>query len=123
MIKDLEYYLALDYDIIVSPIKEEDGGGFLAYYKDLPSVMGDGETREEAILDVQSAFKSFLVVSIENRDPIAEPNDSLKAKRINITIPANILNLIDNYAKEHHMSRSGFFQVASKRVLNLVGEK
>ena len=59
VIKDLEYYTALDYDIAVRVLDESEGGGFLAYYVDIPFIMGDGETKEEAIKDVKSAFVTF----------------------------------------------------------------
>ena len=40
-----------------------------------------------------------------------------KAKRVNVTIPENLLVRIDRYAKAHHMTRSGLFaQAASKYI-------
>jgi len=56
MIKDKNYYMNIDYDIIVDNLSEADGGGYFAYYKDIPSVMGDDETINEAIEDVKKAF-------------------------------------------------------------------
>ena len=44
--KDLSYYLALPYEILVRPLSPEEGGGYLARYKDYPLVMGDGESEE-----------------------------------------------------------------------------
>lgn len=35
---------AEDYPIEVRPLAEEDGGGFLATFPDLPGCMADGET-------------------------------------------------------------------------------
>jgi len=60
MIKDKDYYTNIDYDIIVDDLSEADGGGYFAYYKDIASVMGDGETKDEAIYDVKKAFKCFV---------------------------------------------------------------
>lgn len=68
--EDKEYYLSLDYDIIVDKIKENDGGGYFAYYKDMPSIMGDGETKEEAILDAKEAFENYVDISIKNGENI-----------------------------------------------------
>ena len=34
-------------------------------------------------------------------------------KRINISVPANFLDIADSYAKEHHLSRSALFQKAT----------
>ena len=35
-----------------------------------------------------------------------------ETKRINISVQANFLDIADNYAKEHHLSRSALFQKA-----------
>ena len=36
-----------------------------------------------------------------------------ETKRINISVQANFLDIVDNYAKEHHISRSALFQKAT----------
>lgn len=113
MIKDMEYYLSLDYDIIVRELDEDEGGGYFAYYKDIKGVMGDGATKEEAINDVKEAFKEYVKVSIKNGDTITEPNVKYYAKRINITLPSNILDDIDKYAIANNISRSSLIQQAT----------
>jgi predicted RNase H-like HicB family nuclease len=50
----------LEYPVIVSPLSEEDGGGFLATVPDLPGCMSDGETPAEAIENVQDAIQEWL---------------------------------------------------------------
>ena len=49
-----------DYAIEIRPLTEEEGGGFLATFPDLPGCMADGETPEEAIADVKGAFKCWM---------------------------------------------------------------
>ncbi len=51
---------SLEYAVIVSPLSEEDGGGFLATVPDLPGCMSDGETPAEAIENVQDAIEEWL---------------------------------------------------------------
>ncbi len=51
---------SLEYAVIVSPLSEEDGGGFLATVPDLPGCMSDGDTREEAARNVEDAIASWL---------------------------------------------------------------
>lgn len=46
----------LEYPVIVSPLPLEEGGGFLATVPDLPGCMSDGETPQEAIINVQDAI-------------------------------------------------------------------
>jgi predicted RNase H-like HicB family nuclease len=50
----------LKYPVIVSPLTEDDGGGFLATVPDLPGCMSDGETPAEAIENVQDAIEEWL---------------------------------------------------------------
>jgi len=104
MIKDLKYYMSLDYDIAVRDLEENEGGGVLAYFIDLPFIMGDGNNKDEAIEDLKNAFKSYVVVSLKHQDRILEPKDGQKSKRINITLPTDLLNLIDDFTKSHNHS-------------------
>jgi antitoxin HicB len=50
----------LPYPVIISPLSEKDGGGFLATVPDLPGCISDGETPEEAIVNVQDAIAVWL---------------------------------------------------------------
>ena len=117
MIKDLEYYMGLDYDIAVRVLDESEGGGFLAYYVDMPFIMGDGETKEEAIKDVKSAFEVYVTSALKHNDRIVEPKHQTMAKRLNITIPNYLLEKIDAYTKNNNITRSAFIQQASKQLL------
>ncbi len=49
-----------DYKIIIEPLSDEDGGGFIATVPDLPGCMSDGETYEEAAHNVQDAITSWI---------------------------------------------------------------
>jgi antitoxin HicB len=49
-----------DYAVIIEPLAEEDGGGFVATVPDLPGCMSDGDTREEAARNVEDAIASWL---------------------------------------------------------------
>jgi antitoxin HicB len=48
-----------DYAIVVEPLKDEDGGGWLATVPALPGCMGDGETREAAMADALAAIEEW----------------------------------------------------------------
>ncbi len=45
-----------DYAIMVEPLAQSDGGGWLATVPALPGCMGDGETPEEALADAEAAI-------------------------------------------------------------------
>ena len=49
-----------DYPVIIEPLSEEDGGGFLATVPDLPGCMSDGETREEAARAIADAITAWI---------------------------------------------------------------
>ena len=49
----------IDYAIVVEPLAEEDGGGWLASVPALPGCMGDGETRAEALADALAAIEEW----------------------------------------------------------------
>lgn len=46
----------MTYAIVVVPLSEDDGGGFLGYVPDLPGCTSDGETRPEAIANAERAI-------------------------------------------------------------------
>jgi predicted RNase H-like HicB family nuclease len=51
---------SLRYPVLIEPLSEEDGGGYLATAPDLPGCMSDGETPEEALINVQDAIEEWL---------------------------------------------------------------
>lgn len=53
----------------VRPLTEEEGGGWLVTFPDLPGCMSDGETVEEAIQNAVDAEKSYLLAAEEFGPP------------------------------------------------------
>ena len=49
-----------NYPLIVKKLSDEDGGGFVAIVPDLPGCMSDGETPEEAVVNVRDAILCWL---------------------------------------------------------------
>ena len=50
----------MDYPIILAPLDEEDGGGYLGFAPDLPGCMSDGETIEEALTNTREAIGEWI---------------------------------------------------------------
>jgi antitoxin HicB len=48
-----------EYAILVEPLSEEDGGGWLASVPALPGCTGDGDTREAALADAEAAITAW----------------------------------------------------------------
>ena len=77
MEKNLEYYLTLNYPIEIIKIKEEEGGGFQASIPLLGkyAFLGDGETIEEAIVNLAETQKYLFQKYLEQSIPIPEPGE------------------------------------------------
>lgn len=54
-----------EYAIMVEPLTQADGGGWLASVPALPGCMGDGETREEALADAESAIAEWIDAAVQ----------------------------------------------------------
>ncbi|MBN1931451.1 MAG: type II toxin-antitoxin system HicB family antitoxin [Desulfobacterales bacterium] len=76
MKKDLNYYLALPYKIEIIPIAEEEGGGYLARLPQFGTlgIVGDGDTKEEALADLAENQKDRFRQYIEEGLEIPEPD-------------------------------------------------
>ena len=61
------------YSHIISPISQEDGGGFLITFPDLPGCMSDGETEAEAVANGKDAFKAWVAARKDAAKEIPEP--------------------------------------------------
>jgi predicted RNase H-like HicB family nuclease len=49
-----------DYPIVIEPLPDSEGGGFLATVPDLPGCMSDGRTREEAARAIADAIAAWI---------------------------------------------------------------
>ncbi len=101
---------------------------------DMPGCFTAGTTLDEAINNIQEAAECHYMD--ESELPVASSlerfvNDTeyaggiwvmvnidlaklkVKAKRVNITMPENLLHEIDRYAEQYHMTRSGLLAQAA----------
>ena len=62
-----------NYEIIVTPLSEEDGGGFVAIVPDLQGCMSDGETPVEAIEEVLDAIAVWAKAQKAKNQEMPEP--------------------------------------------------
>ena len=60
------------YRIVVEPLSEEDGGGWLATVPDLPGCMSDGETPPEAVKNVLGAIDDWIDAAKQVGHPIPQ---------------------------------------------------
>ncbi len=62
------------YPFTVRPLSEEDGGGYLVEYPDLPGCMSDGETIEEAVSNGADAVRFWIAAMKEAGRPVPPPS-------------------------------------------------
>lgn len=61
------------YAHVVEPLTEEDGGGYLITFPDLPGCMSDGETEAEALVNARDAFSVWMSARAHMGKPIPKP--------------------------------------------------
>lgn len=71
----------MEYPVIIVPLSEEDGGGFLGYAPDLVGCMSDGDTPEEAILNTQDAISEWIDAAKQRGLEIPEPHSAAWRER------------------------------------------
>lgn len=64
----------LEYPVAVHPFDDEEGGGWLAEFPDLPGCMADGETPEEALKEAEDAVASHVATLRELGRPVPQPS-------------------------------------------------
>ncbi|MDR3299926.1 MAG: type II toxin-antitoxin system HicB family antitoxin [Candidatus Accumulibacter sp.] len=121
----------------------DDGVRFGVTVPDLPGCFSSGETFDEALDSVPEAIDLHLEGITENGGKIPVPQtiavhranpdfaDGVwamveadvsrfdgRAEKINITLPRRLLARIDDYAKAHGATRSGFLAEAARRAIS-----
>ena len=61
------------YPFTIRPLSQEEGGGFMIEYPDLPGCVSDGSTPEEAIAHGRDAVKAYLLSCVRHGDPVPRP--------------------------------------------------
>ncbi|HEX7790375.1 MAG TPA: type II toxin-antitoxin system HicB family antitoxin [Afipia sp.] len=109
-------------------------------FPDLPGVISAGSTLDEA-RDMATEALAFHIEGLiedgeaipepssledvmahaENRDGvavlIAAPATAVKSVRVNVTLPSDVLDQIDQYAEREGFTRSGFLAQAAKKAM------
>ncbi|MEM1287749.1 MAG: type II toxin-antitoxin system HicB family antitoxin [Pseudomonadota bacterium] len=83
----------MSYTIVISPLSEDDGGGFLARVPDLPGCMSDGATELEAVKNVRAAQKEWISEYIRLGRDVPPPGDYARQRQ---EIDGKIMDLLQN---------------------------
>jgi antitoxin HicB len=93
-----------EYTFDVAPLSQEDGGGFLITWPDLPGCMSDGETIEEAITNGRDAFKMWMETTIEQHRPVPTPGSGGSSGKFVQRVPKSLHIRLAAYAKSEGVS-------------------
>jgi predicted RNase H-like HicB family nuclease len=83
----------------------------------IEGMVADGEaipapsSLEEVMADPQNRDGVVLLVAVKTEPPTV--------RRINVTLPEDVLEHIDRFAADHGFTRSGFIAQAAKRVMEM----
>jgi antitoxin HicB len=69
----------LEYPVIIEPLPENEGGGFVAFVPDLPGCISDGETAEAALASVRDAIAEWIEEATALGRPVPPPSRRLVA--------------------------------------------
>jgi antitoxin HicB len=92
-----------DYPFELRPLSEEEGGGWLVTYPDLPGCMSDGDTPEEAMANGKDALAAWIKAADEVGREIPKPGDLPSGKFIT-RVPKSLHARLSARAKQEGVS-------------------
>ena len=66
-----------DYSINITSIPQDEGGGYIVIFPDLPGCVADGETFDEAIAEARDAFNAWVIAEQEDKGDIPAPRTTV----------------------------------------------
>ena len=105
--KTLEEYMALPYKMEIVP--DEDEGGFVVSFPDLPGCISCGETIELALSNAYDAKRTWLAAAIEDGIRINMP-DSLDeySGQFKLRIPKSLHRSLAEHSKQEGISMNQY---------------
>ena len=107
MMKTLDDYMRLNYRMEV--VENEDGGGFVVSYPELPGCITYGQTIESAAANALEAKKAWLETAIASGTEISEP-DSLEdySGQFKLRIPRSLHRSLSEHSKREGISMNQY---------------
>src|SRR5690348_13634116 len=94
-----------EYRPVFRRLSEDEGGGWLVEFPDLPGCMADGETTEEALTAAKDAAAAWIAAAEEDGRPIPEPStDSVYSGKWVQRVPKSLHAQLVGRAREEGVS-------------------
>ena len=93
----------LEYPLEIRPLAQDEGGGWLITYPDLPGCMSDGETPEEAIANGRDALAAWLEAAKASGRVTPAPGESPSGKFVT-RVPRSLHARLAARAKQEGVS-------------------
>lgn len=94
----------IKYPFEIRPLSENDGGGYLITFPDLPGCISDGNSVEEAITNGMDAVHSWIATAKEFNDFIPEPGKNQSSGRFVQRLPKSLHARLATRAKQEGVS-------------------
>lgn len=108
--KDLNYYMNLNYTMEIKKEKDFDGVSdyYIARYKELEGLVGTGDTSKSAIDDLEEIQEDWFQMCIDMSINIPEPIVQLENKPVKITyrIPNLLNDQLEIYMRNQNLSKN-----------------
>ena len=86
------------YPVVLRPLNDEDGGGWIAIVPDLPGCMSDGASGDEAFKNVLDAIAAWEAVTRDDGQKQPVPDSSLASMLY--AVPPHLRPQIERLAQE-----------------------
>ena len=101
--KDLEYYMNLEYPVEIVPDYVE--GGYAAQYPDLPGCITCADTMEEVLESLTDAKRAWITSMLESGQEIYDPNEEARySGNIRLRMPKELHKSLVYHAKREGIS-------------------
>lgn len=105
--KTLEDYMKLNYRLEFEP--DEDEGGYVAYFPELPGCITIGDTIQEAAANAVDAKRVWLQAALEEQIDVPLPEGKNRySGQFKLRVPKALHRLLSQHAKQEGISMNQY---------------
>jgi predicted HicB family RNase H-like nuclease len=102
-VKDLNYYMSLDYSVVINKVAEEGNTYYYGKIAELDGCHTTADTVEELLKELEEVKKDHLEIKLEFGDIIPEPNE-MPSGKIVLRMPKTLHWRLAGEAKQEGVS-------------------